>query len=342
MCLTRNTFIASDIGLWSMHTPITRDTIRSDSTSQDEAFKLLSDTTRLEILQTLWENYDPDTPTPMRFSDLRDRINVEDPGRLNYHLNKLRTHFIRRTDDGYELREAGMRIVRVLLAGTAIDDPEIDPVAVDVACWYCGGQLEWSYQNGWRYLECTDCDARCVDSTPPGVISKNEFPPSGLFNRTPNEINDADRIWSSHRRASVMDCVCPECAGTMPVRSIEICENHRPDWDTYQFCENCGSIFWMLVSHVCEVCKYTWRMPTLFYPTRFPAVIAFYYEHGIEFDLATYEQRSLLLTYREEIVTKDPLQIQIAVPVEDEELRLTFDNQMSVVEMSRRGTKSHE
>lgn len=134
-----------------------------------------------------------------------------------------------------------------------------------------------------------------------------------------------------------MDGVCPECAGNMPVSSVRVCEDHHPDWEEYQFCEACGSIFWMLVSHVCEGCKYRWRMPTLFYPTREPAVIAFYYDHGIEFDLAMYEQRTQLLEYEEELLSDDPLRIRISIPLDDEELQLTFDERMDVIDVSRRG-----
>ncbi len=251
-----------------------------DGSPTNEAFHLLSNETRLELMQALWAAYDPVDEEPMRFAELREEVTADDPGGIYYHLDKLTTHFVRRTEEGYELRESGKRIARIVLSGTAIDDPEIEPVAVDVDCWYCGGQPTLSYRDGWRYLECTSCEARCVDSFPPGVISKNEFPPSGIRDRTPNEINEADRIWGAHRRASVMDGVCPECAGNMPIDSIEVCDDHRPDWDAYQFCEACGSIFWMLVSHVCEGCKYRWRLPTLFYPTRHPAAVAFYYDHG--------------------------------------------------------------
>lgn len=309
---------------------------RSAPSAGNEAFQLLADETRLAVLQALWEVHDPADETPMRFAELRERVGVDDPGRLNYHLNQLRTHFVRRTDDGYVLMDSGKRIVRMLLSGTAIDDPEIEPVAVDTACWYCGGEPELSYREGWRYLECTSCDARCVESFRPGVISKNEFPPSGLRGRTPNEINEADRIWGAHRRASVMDGVCPECAGDMPVSSIRVCEDHRPDWENYQFCERCGSIFRMLVAHVCEGCKYQWRMPTLFYPTRQPAVVAFYYEHGVEFDLATHEQRTHLLDYEQELLSSDPLRIRISIPLEDEALQLTYDERMAVVDTTRR------
>ncbi|WP_101294461.1 DUF7351 domain-containing protein [Halegenticoccus soli] len=320
-----------------MDPPIPSQAERSDPSTANEAFKLLSDETRLEILQVLWEAHDPVDGTSIRFAELRERVGVEDPGRLNYHLNKLMDTFVRRTEDGYELMDSGKRIVRMLLSGTAIDDPEIEPVAVDISCWYCGGQPEWSYWEGWRYLECTNCEARCVESFPPGVISKTEFPPSGLRGRTPNEINEADRIWGTHRRASVMDGVCPECAGEMPITSVDICEDHQPDWNEYQFCENCGSIFWMLVSHVCEGCKYRWRMPTLFYPSRHPAVVAFYYEHGIEFDLATYEQRAYLLDFEEELLSEDPLRIRISIPLEGDVLGLTYDDRMEVVDVNRGG-----
>jgi DNA-binding transcriptional ArsR family regulator len=318
-----------------MNTPITSESIRSDTFITNEAFGLLADETRIEILHALGEALDAPDPSPVRFSELRERVGADDPGRLNYHLNKLTTHFVRRTDDGYELRESGKRIVRVLLSGTAIDDPEIEPVAVDVSCWYCGGATEFSYRDGSRYLECTSCDARCVENFPPGVISKNELPPSGLLDRTAEEINDANRIWGAHRRASVMDGVCPECAGAMPVRSVLICEDHQPDWEENQFCEECGTIFWMRVEHVCEVCTYSWRMPTLFYPTRHPAVTAFYYDHGVEFDLARHEQRTLLLDWEQELLAEDPPRIRITIPLEGDELSLTFDETMDVVDVSQ-------
>lgn len=323
--------------MFGMDASTTRDEGEPDASIQKEAFQLLSDETRLELLQALWESHDPSNATPMRFADLRERVSADDPGGIYYHLDKLTTQFVRRTEAGYELKESGKRIVRMLLSGTAIEDPTIEPVAVDIPCWYCGGQPELSYRDGSRYLECTNCDARCVDSFPPGVISKQNFPPSGLWDRTPDEINDADRIWGAHRRASVMDGICPECAGDMPISSIDICDDHRPNWEEYQFCEGCGSIFRMLVSHICERCKYRWRLPTLFYPTRQPAVIAFYYEHGIEFDLATYERRAQILDYREKLLSEDPVRIRITIPLDDDELRLTFDDQMDVVEMNREG-----
>ncbi len=306
-----------------------------DAAGKNEAFKLLSDGTRLELLQALWDAYDPENPEPMRFSDLREQVQINDSGQVHYHLDKITDHFVRQTEEGYELRESGKRIVRMLLSGTALADPEIEPVEIDESCPYCGGQTLFSYRDGWRYLECTECDVRCVPSFPPGVISMSEFPPSGLRDRTPDEISSADWIWSAHRRAAVMDGVCPECAGNMPITSISICDDHQPDWEEYQFCENCESIFHILVSNICEQCKYRWTMPVSNYLTREPAVTAFYYDHGIEFDFSTAEQFGLLLDVENEVLSKDPLRIRLSIPLDDDELRLTFDGRMEVVSTDR-------
>lgn len=55
-----------------MGRPAETDSSPPPTAEKDEAFKLLSDKTRLELLETLWEAHDPMDPTPMRFADLRD------------------------------------------------------------------------------------------------------------------------------------------------------------------------------------------------------------------------------------------------------------------------------
>lgn len=317
-----------------MDDSILGETIQENAPARDAAFQLLSDGTRLEILQALWEAYDPANPAPMRFADVRKCVGIDDPGRLNYHLNKLTAHYVRRTEDGYELREAGKRILRIIIAGTAIDEVTIEPIKIDVSCIFCDGPTEIEYVDGLLSHWCTRCTARCVASYPAGLLSSEELPPAGLVDRTPDEVYRSNRIWIKHRESSVMDGVCPECSGPMPVESIRICDDHVPDPEDEEVCEVCGSIFWGMVYHVCDVCKFLWQLPTLLYPPTHPAVIAFYYDHGIEFDLASHEQRTYLLAYQEEVVAEDPLVIQTTIPLDGDKLRLTFDEQMSVVNVT--------
>lgn len=305
-----------------------------DGSASSKAFQLLSDKTRLEILRVLWEAHDPANPAPMRFSDLRERVGVDDPGRLNYHLNKLTGYFVRHTEDGYELREAGKRIIRVVIAGTATREVTIEPIPIDVSCLFCNGPTELEYRSGQLLHWCTRCTARCVANYPSSLLSSEELPSAGSVDRTPEEMYHSNRTWIKHREASVMEGVCPDCSGSILVKRIRICDDHHPDPEDSDVCGGCGSIYWGMVHHTCGVCRSRWQIPTLFYPTIHPAVIAFYYDHGIEFDSASHEKRVTLLDYLEEVVSEDPLRFRTTIPLEGDELRVTFDEQMSVVDIS--------
>lgn len=309
--------------------------IHEHGESIDEAFQLLADETRIAIMRALWEAYDPMDPAPTSFSEIRERLGVEDPGRLNYHLGELATQFIRRTDDGYELREAGKRVMRVIISGTTMDGMSIEPTEIDVACIFCGGRTEIEYEDGLLSHRCRECNSRCVADYPPSLLSREELPPAGLLDRSTDEVYRSNRVWVTHREESVMDCVCPECAGEMPVRSIRTCDDHDPDPTADDVCASCGTVFWGIAHHVCDVCKFHMQLPTSLYPPTHPSVLAFYEEHGIEFDLSSHEQRSHVLEYRQEVVSEEPLRIRTAIPLEDDELELTFNDQMTVVDVRR-------
>lgn len=303
--------------------------------SMDDAFQLLADDTRLAIMRVLWEAHDPMEPAPMTFSTIRERVDVDDPGRLNYHLGELTSHFIRRTGDGYELRETGKRVMRIVRSGTVVDGVTVEPAEIDVSCIFCGGPTEISYEDGQLSHRCRQCASRCVAEYPPGLLSREELPPSGLVDRTINDIYSSNREWVKHRESSVMDGVCPECSGSMPVASIRICDDHQPEPTADEVCDSCGSVFWGVVHHVCEVCKFHMQLPTSHYPPTHPAVLAFYYEHDIEFDLASHEQLAHLLEYQQEVASENPLRIRTTIPLDEDEIHVTFDEQMTVVDVNR-------
>ena len=53
--------------------------------------------------------------------DLRKAVGIRDIGHVNYHLDRLRGTFVRRTEDGYLLTEAG-EAIGDLLAHQAVED----------------------------------------------------------------------------------------------------------------------------------------------------------------------------------------------------------------------------
>lgn len=78
-----------------------------DDLSRAELFSLLANEDRLAILETVVRASErDDVAYPVPFSTLRAAVGVEDSGRFSYHLGELCGHFLRRTTEGYALREA--------------------------------------------------------------------------------------------------------------------------------------------------------------------------------------------------------------------------------------------
>ncbi|MFP9061299.1 ArsR/SmtB family transcription factor [Natrialbaceae archaeon A-chndr2] len=118
-----------------MTTPsVNADAFEDESTRLEDptdALEVLGNETRIAILRAL-----ADADGPLRFTDLRQRVDVRDTGRFNYHLSKLCEYFVRETADGYELGHAGTR----LIASTdfANSNPEADGAVDGDTCSVCG------------------------------------------------------------------------------------------------------------------------------------------------------------------------------------------------------------
>ena len=70
----------------------------------EEAFAALTDETRLEILQELWESDIQTVP----FSELRRAVGIRDPGQFNYHLGCWT--FTHRIDQFHSRRHPAMTV----------------------------------------------------------------------------------------------------------------------------------------------------------------------------------------------------------------------------------------
>lgn len=272
-------------------------------TTPDRAFELLSDETRLEILRTLWASEEP----VLAFSEIRDRLGRPDSGQFNYHLGELTDHFVRQTDGGYRLTQAGREVMRAVQAGSFTDHPARDGIEVDGECLECGGRLEASYEEHAR-IECTACDR---------TVMWNEFPPAGLGGRTPAEFLRAFDRWTQRRFRLARDGVCPSCAGrtTMePVSAAALADEASPA-PTYR----------------CTNCKYRATIPLFGHVIDHPAVVAFFYDHGVDlpalpfWDLREHGQR-----FTHEVVRPDPLTIDLEIALDEDALSLRLDETLAV------------
>jgi hypothetical protein len=111
----------------------------SDAHELEDRFKLLADETRLRIIEVL-ADATGSNETPISYSTLQSRVGVRDNGRLNYHLSKLATEFVTRTDAGYALLPAG-RFAHLTVK--AQEEGTDDPIRMDASsdCQTCGERL---------------------------------------------------------------------------------------------------------------------------------------------------------------------------------------------------------
>jgi hypothetical protein len=225
--------------------------------SPEAVFGLLGDESRLRILQALGET--PDEPVP--FSELHRRSEVDDSGRFNYHLGKLRGTFVRRADDGYELTYAGRQVIGAMYAGIYTANATVETIPVDGACPVCGGDLAAAYAEETARVDCTECE---------DFYNEFAFPPGSLDQFDPEELPLAFDHWMSHVMRGVAAGFCQTCAGRMEGRLVVDEEGERlaglPAHVAYA-CDRCGSI-----------ATASGGTPTMFHP----AVTGFLYDHGFE------------------------------------------------------------
>jgi DNA-binding transcriptional ArsR family regulator len=167
-----------------------------------DAFALIGNETRLAILEALWRAEDG----PVRFSALNEMVGMRDSAQFNYHLGKLTDQYVRKVEEGYELRTAGAKVVRAVLAGSFTEHPRLEPFTTEDGCTRCGEALVASYDEEMLALDCPECGR---------AHGEYSFPPGGLNDRTNEEILEAFDQRVRHLHCLAKDGVCPECSGRM-------------------------------------------------------------------------------------------------------------------------------
>lgn len=275
--------------------------------SPAEAFEILGDDVRLDVLRALG-----DADGPLSFSELRDRTGVRDSGRFNYHLDRLRDHFVREGDGGYELRYHGRRVVEAVLAGTFTDTAEIGPFQVDGSCYECDGALEGVYEDERVVITCSACDERIISVS---------FPPSALHGRDPGELMAAYERWSRSEVALAVEGICPVCAGRTE-RAFVDAGDHLP--------------FDRLPNFPCTACSHQAITSFAAIALRSTAVETFYADNGVDVDDRPYWDVEPVVTGEYTTVESwEPLRVEVEFPAGDERLRVTLDDDLDIVETWR-------
>jgi hypothetical protein len=280
-----------------------------------DAFAIVGNETRLHILEALWA-----ADRPAAFSELRRSVGMRDSAQFNYHLDKLRGQFVRKTDHGYEFRQAGKAVVRAVLAGTYNQDPELEPFPVEGSCVACGGGLQASYRDEAFLIMCTECDR------PHGTYP---FPPGGLEDRDREEVLSAFNQRARHLSCLTADGVCPECNGRV---TTEVIPADELDREGHPISEQ-----EVLVIHACQRCNNHIVSTVGLALLDDAEIVSFYRDHGIDLNTVRFWTLEWCISdHYTEVLSRDPWRLRVTVPLGDEELRVTVDGDLAVQHTERR------
>ncbi len=309
-------------------------------TRASEAFDLLGNETRLSILLAIWEEQVPladDNAVP--FSRIFDQVDLDDRGNVSYHLEQLEGQFITQHTErgGYELLIPGLKLVRTIVAGTGVNDATLEPTEIDQPCPLCGAPTEITYREGVVFLMCTECEGMAPGKADiDGALNGLHCEPAGLSNRSPEQLHAASISTTLQHGRSLFDGVCPTCSGRVDGQ-LEFC----PDHDSTGGCEHCGLRCGISARFQCRVCKDFGVPNPGWLPLFHPAVISFYDDHGIstrvqadDFESAR-RVYSLIYDHEWERLSEDPPRIAVTASRDGDEIRLTFDETVSVVDVQR-------
>ncbi|MFB6075376.1 MAG: hypothetical protein ABEJ89_10220 [Haloarculaceae archaeon] len=282
----------------------------------DEVFGAVADGTRLDILRALWEQrqgQERRDQEPVAFSTLREAVGVRDSGRFNYHLDKLRPHFVRKTGDGYALTYAGSRVVGAAVSGVYTDtDAELEPIRLE-ECYEddCAGTIRARYESGTMHIECDTCDVRTVISAPPILVGAHDpaADPSVLGRFALTVIQKTIRGFCHVCNGPVRTSLAPEDPGGL-------------DGD-------------VVVAHECLECGSTSYTSAVTTVLDHPATVAVLHEAGIDYREGLFWQDRDAYAWEERVVATDPAEVEVTLTVGEETLTFRLDEDLEVFEYGR-------
>mgnify|MGYP000106116671 CR=1 FL=1 len=224
------------------------------ATAAATAFEALADPVRVRILHALTRRVEANQVTAMGFSELRRAADVDDPGRFNYHLDRLQDRFVAAHDDGYIPTYAGLQAVGTVAAGTVTDTPPDRDGELDHRCPTCDRSLTAAYTHDMVTISCPDHD----------IVLQTAVPPTAADASLPTLVafaND-DIQRDLHRLARGY---CPLCSGTVAVTDVATTAE--------------GPV---RITVDCQNCFLTVRTIVTALLVRHPAVISHYHRDGID------------------------------------------------------------
>jgi hypothetical protein len=287
--------------------------------SLGDALGIVGEETRARILIELGEAWDEDQASFARlsFTELMERVGVEDSGRFNYHLDKLVGTFIQKTEEGYMLQVPGHLLYRAIVAGTLTERAAMDPTSVG-ECHRCGGTLTAQYEGSHVLaVTCDDCEQ---------VMEAVPFPHRGTEGRSIEEVVDAAVQRNRHELSQLRRGVCHTCGAAVDRRLATDIDDFWEDpfgYDVYAVLS-------------CRACNASFILHPVAAAVTAPPVVHFFADHGYDtFSLPSWKSPIKDAENATEIREEDPLTVVVPYELDGERLDVVLDADLTVVETTR-------
>jgi hypothetical protein len=293
----------------------------------DELLSLLGNETRMEIMQTMWQEfsfsaYVTESREGIPFVELQDAVGVEDSGNFNYHLGQLTDIFLQDREDGYVLTPLGYNLMQAIDQYGEFGYDARESGVLDSPCPYCEGDLVAEYSRGIVSVRCRDCGGLASG----GNFTFVEVSGSGTSSLSMAALLDVATLSMVSKIRSSRYGFCWNCSGSL-ARVLEDCPDHeRTDAG---ICERCETRYRTNVQVECPTCGTSGGGPVLEYAIASPVVTAFYEDCGAgPAAVGPWEYRLAALGSAEETVTEtDPLVVDIEFTFDDRNCRVTVTEQ---------------
>lgn len=127
--------------------------------------------------------------------------------------------------------------------------------------------------------------------------------------------------------------VCPDCGGTIDT-TIDVCEDHDA---SDGICEACGGLNRGRFEFECTVCKFSYGTAIWVLMAVHPAVASFLHEHDVDYQTDPWEMIHVGFTGTVELLSRDPIRLGVTFTAGDDELRVTIDDQVRIVDLETSG-----
>jgi len=297
--------------------------------SPDEAFAVLGNETRVQILQALG-----DADGSLSFTQLRERVGIRQGAQFNYHLDKLVGHFVSKGDEGYALRQPGRRVVEAVLSGAMTDNPVIERTEIEEwPCPYCGATTEVVYQQERVERYCTECSGLYGESATRanpripggyGDLGVLKLPPAGVQGRNAAEVLATAFTWAYAELLVAANGVCPRCSAKVD-HEVTVCESHDGNDGP---CDRCGRRQAVSFRTACSNCPFEHGSVVSVHLAARTELLAFVTARGYN-PLA--DPWNWGWEYEEEILSTDPFEGRFTFAVDGDRISLTVDEELAVI-----------